>query len=416
MARGLLAALAAAVLSSCQAPADKTDDLLIGVLLPFSGDLAATATNHERAMQLAVAQINQAGGVAGRRLRLVTRDTHSEVARGLEAARELLDDVGVLAMIGPVAPDVASATLWESSARQVAQLLPSVMPKTLQPFTTLRLAPPVETIACVLARRVYEDGRDQALVMHSDDTFNTALAQAFSERFAAFSGDGAAALAGTVAYQAGQYSYREPIDQAVNSLAQAVVLATDPTNAATVIRSWATMGVDITWYLGPFLDSDAFLENVPDGILEGSVGIVTAQPDYSEQFARVYRTKWLNDVPLTSSLFYYDAVALVALALEAQALSQQAPSAEGLDRLIKQVSMPPGRQASWAELPRALDTVRAGEDLDYVGVSGPADLGEAALRTFRPLGFWSLQDDRVVIEQGATEQAATYGAFCDFDD
>src|SRR5262245_34688174 len=87
-----LALAAAAPLAACGSdPAPlPADAIVIGSLLPFTGQEAALGANLEQAMLLAVEDVNAAGGVHGRPLALISRDSNSGSARGLDALLELL--------------------------------------------------------------------------------------------------------------------------------------------------------------------------------------------------------------------------------------------------------------------------------------------------------------------------------------
>ena len=78
--------MAAGVLPACSGATEAPDDTIkIGLLLPFTGNASATAANLERAAIYAVDRINAGGGVKGRQLKVVARDTHSEVGRSRAA-------------------------------------------------------------------------------------------------------------------------------------------------------------------------------------------------------------------------------------------------------------------------------------------------------------------------------------------
>ena len=82
---------AALALSGCGggAPSDG-NTVTIGLLLPFTGTASATSGNFERAVLYAAGRINDGGGVQGRRLRVVSQDTHSDLARSRGSADALV--------------------------------------------------------------------------------------------------------------------------------------------------------------------------------------------------------------------------------------------------------------------------------------------------------------------------------------
>lgn len=374
---------------ACSEDATSRDQVLVGALLPFSGDESASAVNHERAILLAVDLINRAGGVSGKAVHLVSRDTGSSPEQAVDAGRDLIDRVGVEALIGPVSATSASATGWLTSARGVTQLLPSLLPRNYQPHTTLRLAPDIEHLACVLARRVAQDGVRRVEVLHVEGTAERLFAESFVNFYGQFGGRGASNLA----YTPNQYSYRDTVSEAVNRLIEAVVLIGDPKSAAGVVQTWSAIGTRVRWYWGPFLDSEAFTANVPAGALEGSVGIAAGGGvDSGKQFARVFAQMWGGDVPLSSAYFYYDAMAALGLALHVRAASGTERD-NALQELLREVTTPPGVAVAWHELDKGLELLDEGKDVNLGGVSGPLELrdndfDEDKVAPLRQLRLW----------------------------
>src|SRR3954471_19208666 len=84
------------------------DEIRIGLLLPYTGKDGSAGANYERGVLMAVDQINAAGGLHEKRLRIVYGDTHSDVNRGLSSAQELADQ-GVVAIVGPESDELARA-------------------------------------------------------------------------------------------------------------------------------------------------------------------------------------------------------------------------------------------------------------------------------------------------------------------
>src|SRR3954462_4925815 len=106
-ARLMSAIAACALLSGACGPADTEDQdgIPVGVLLPFTGTEAALGRNLEQALLLAVKDVNDAGGVGGQKLRLVTRDSNSGSKRGLDQLLQLLYADKVHYLIGPEETD-----------------------------------------------------------------------------------------------------------------------------------------------------------------------------------------------------------------------------------------------------------------------------------------------------------------------
>ncbi|WP_052666902.1 ABC transporter substrate-binding protein [Nitriliruptor alkaliphilus] len=95
------------------------DPIRIGMATTLSGSIALFGEANRNAAQLAVEEINEAGGLLGRPVELIVRDDHAAPEEGVSIARDLIIDEGVVAMLGPVSSGVALAMTEVSAERQV---------------------------------------------------------------------------------------------------------------------------------------------------------------------------------------------------------------------------------------------------------------------------------------------------------
>jgi branched-chain amino acid transport system substrate-binding protein len=101
------AAFAVALLASTGAQA--ADPIKIGLVTALSGQSARAGEALTRGATIAIEEINAKGGVLGRPLELVRRDDESNPAKGLIAARELIQREKVTALVGGLDTPVAMA-------------------------------------------------------------------------------------------------------------------------------------------------------------------------------------------------------------------------------------------------------------------------------------------------------------------
>lgn len=115
----LLAGTLGAVLLSQAACKKSGPDLKIGVIAELTGEIPAVGDSCKKAAELAVAEINDAGGVtiAGTRhlLRLFIEDSQGLAEPAAEAVRRLVEQEKVLAIVGP------NASLGAVPAAQAAE-------------------------------------------------------------------------------------------------------------------------------------------------------------------------------------------------------------------------------------------------------------------------------------------------------
>ncbi|MFC1642579.1 ABC transporter substrate-binding protein [Myxococcota bacterium] len=112
------------------APQVPRDSIVVGTLLPFTGN-AANGYNLERAVLWAAERVNSVGGIAGHPIHVVSQDTHSSLDKGLAGARRLLDESNVTALLGPEEEDLATAVLPLIRERQVINVSGSVTSPTI---------------------------------------------------------------------------------------------------------------------------------------------------------------------------------------------------------------------------------------------------------------------------------------------
>jgi branched-chain amino acid transport system substrate-binding protein len=87
---GLMVVLAAVIFFSRQAPPNG-DRLRVGAILPLSGRFAAMGTPIREAMDLALEEVNQAGGILGNPVEIIYMDSQGDAKAGVSAAQKLLD-------------------------------------------------------------------------------------------------------------------------------------------------------------------------------------------------------------------------------------------------------------------------------------------------------------------------------------
>jgi branched-chain amino acid transport system substrate-binding protein len=78
------------------------DPIRVGYLPALTGPSSSTGIGINRGIQLAVKEINDAGGIDGRQIELITRDTQSDPTKAVNGAAELTRGQKVSVVFGPV--------------------------------------------------------------------------------------------------------------------------------------------------------------------------------------------------------------------------------------------------------------------------------------------------------------------------
>jgi branched-chain amino acid transport system substrate-binding protein len=373
--------------------APREEGIHIGALLPYTGELAASGHSIERGLMLAVETVNRAGGVAGQPLVLDFQDTHSDLVRGQTSADILLAR-GVMAIVGPEEPALAQQLapfLGESGAVMISGGISARAESGSEPSLWLRIFPSAKTVTTELAARMWSDGISSASLLYVDDTYGATFASLLAEKFRN--------QGGVI-----QDSLPMPKDASApirfpNGTPDAVVLIAYPRAGALAVSQLSAGGFKGRWYFGPSLDTEEFVLNTPAGLLDGMTGISPALTADSAKFAEQFRDRWSGEEPTLAANFYYDSVAVLALALqEAHTRLGYFPDERELAVSIRAVSGPPGRTLTWDELQLGLETLSSGSPVNYRGISGPVDFNQDGDVAQGLVRFWHFVNGQIVRE------------------
>ncbi|GAA3841051.1 ABC transporter substrate-binding protein [[Pseudomonas] carboxydohydrogena] len=101
------------------ARAQTSDVIKIGFPMPLTGPFAAEAKDQVKSAQLAVQQINDKGGVVGRKVELLVRDDKLNAGEAATRALELIENDKVNAIVGALSSAIQLATNEVTRARGV---------------------------------------------------------------------------------------------------------------------------------------------------------------------------------------------------------------------------------------------------------------------------------------------------------
>lgn len=117
-------------MSGASAQSDKPP-IKIGVLGTFSGPLSTATVTAEQGVDYAVEQLNKAGGLNGRKVEIIVRDTNGEPTKAVNFAKQMISSDGVVAIIGPANSGEGLAAVPVIAAAGI----PNIVEGVLDPLT-----------------------------------------------------------------------------------------------------------------------------------------------------------------------------------------------------------------------------------------------------------------------------------------
>jgi branched-chain amino acid transport system substrate-binding protein len=94
-------AAAASLLVAAAAPAAAKDAVKVGALLAVTGPASFLGAPEAHTLEMLVADLNAQGGIDGHKVELVLKDTGGSPEKAISFARQLIEEHGVLAIVGP---------------------------------------------------------------------------------------------------------------------------------------------------------------------------------------------------------------------------------------------------------------------------------------------------------------------------
>ena len=172
--RQALASAAAVIASSIAKPAIAAKEpIMIGYLPALTGPSSSTGVGINRGVQLAVQEINAAGGIDGRQIELIVRDTQSEPTKAVNGAAELIHAHKVSVMLGPVNSGESLAVVPLLARANTPQLHPCWVDTLTDPKKypmCFRNAPTNQQIGAAANRYVVDVLKRKKVAVISDTT------------------------------------------------------------------------------------------------------------------------------------------------------------------------------------------------------------------------------------------------------
>src|ERR1700760_3921734 len=121
-----------------------SEPIKIGFLAAMTGPSSAPTVGFNRGVVFAVDAINAAGGVKGRKIEIITRDTQGDPTKAVNATQEMISQLKVHAIWGPVNSGEALATTPIMARAKMPDIHPCVVESLIDPNrfpNAFRMAP-----------------------------------------------------------------------------------------------------------------------------------------------------------------------------------------------------------------------------------------------------------------------------------
>ena len=183
------------VLAGCGSSSN-SNEIKVGANFELTGNVANYGAASMRGFKLAIKEINDAGGVNGKKIVIAEADNKSEASEAVNAATKLISDDGAKVIVGPA----VTANVIAESQVAAENKIPVLAPDATSPDVTVEngKVKPFIFRSCfidpqqgtVMAKFASENLKAKTAVIYYDNSsdYSKSLAKVFQEKFEAAGG------------------------------------------------------------------------------------------------------------------------------------------------------------------------------------------------------------------------------------
>jgi branched-chain amino acid transport system substrate-binding protein len=350
-------------------------EIRVGAPFALSGSVATQVQDMRLGAELAMAQVNQQGGVLGHTYRLEFADTACDPDKGVDVVRQLIQ-AGAVALVGPVCSGVSlraarSVTIPAGVVLLSVASASSLITQLDDHDLVFRTAPSDALKGSALARVAHEMGVRSVAVSHASDAYNTGVAQMFAEAFKALGGR----VTVNQSHEPRQADYQREARAVASGAGDVALFAYSGSGGVQYLKDVLDQpGVRRVFGTDGLMSKDLAGALSPEQLARMTFVLAAADTEregYKRWLAMATAARIKADGPYVANA--YDAAFMMALAIEAAGVADKSKVAAGL----RAVSGPKGTVIYPGEFAKAKALLKQGVRINYEGASGPVDFDAA---------------------------------------
>jgi branched-chain amino acid transport system substrate-binding protein len=313
----------AAFTLSCAASAQQgisQNEILIGTIQDLSGPLAGYGKQARNGMQMALNEINELGGINGRKIKLLVEDSGYDPRKAILAAQKLVNQDKIFMMVGHIGTAQNEAAMPIQFEKDVINFFPLTAARSMyEPFHRLKFsiaATYFEQIHGALPKLIRQKGVTKVCTIYQDDDFGQEVLQGTEEGLKASK----LTLTDKTSFKRGATDFSSQVAKMQASGCEMVVLGTIIRETIGTIATARKMGFNPI-FLGTSAAYTDLIHKLGGKSMDGFYATMTSQFPYTDdpspqvrRWSAKYKTQF-NEDPSFMSVFGYTAINVFASAM-----------------------------------------------------------------------------------------------------
>lgn len=362
-----IAALATLALSTTCAMAQtqgvSKNEIVIGTILDMSGPLAGYGKQARNGMLLRIDEVNEQGGVNGRKLRLIAEDDGYDPKKSVLAAQKLVNQDKVFIMAGHIGTAQNMAAMPVQFEKNIINFFPITAAREMyEPLHKLKYsfaATYYDQIRLALPKMVQDKGAKKVCTIYQDDDFGLEVQRGAEAGLKAIN----MTLTEKTSFKRGATDFSSQVAKMKAAGCELVVLGTIIRETIGTIAESRKTGFNPT-FLGSSAAYTDLIHKLGGKAMDGLYATMTVQHPYLDEasqplrfWANKYKTKF-NEDPTVFSVYGYTIIdAFIRAAQKAGASLSTESFIKAMDTMVIPPDIFGSSQATFSP------TKRLGNDL-----------------------------------------------------
>ncbi|WP_310341232.1 ABC transporter substrate-binding protein [Rhodoferax saidenbachensis] len=310
------AALGALALTASLASAQQgisKDEILLGSIQDLSGPIAGFGKQARLGMLLAVDEINEQGGINGRKVKLLVEDSAYDPKKAVLAAQKLVNQDKIFMMVGHIGTAQNMAAMPVQFEKNVINFFPITAAREMyEPFHKLKYsyaAPYYDQMRLAVPKLVKEKGAKKVCTLYQDDDFGLEVLKGGEDGLKTIGME----FAEKTSYKRGATDFSSQVSKMQASGCDFIVLGTIIRETIGAIGTARKLGYSPT-FIGSSAAYTDLIHKLGGPAMNGLYATMTVQNPYTDEqapairfWANKYKTKF-NEDPTVFSVYGYSIV------------------------------------------------------------------------------------------------------------
>lgn len=293
------------------------ETIKVGFNFENTGSVAAYGSVEQKGALLAVEEINQAGGIDGKQIEVISKDNKSETQEAASVSTNLAIQQQVNAIVGPATSGATAAAIPKATIAGVPVISPSATQDGLTAGQDFLFVGTFQDSyqGRIIAKYVADNLNAKKVALFTDNSSDYAkgIAKSFKE---AYKGD----IVIEETFIAGDTDFQAALTKMKGQDFDAMVLPGYYTEAGKIVNQMRGMGLNQPVVGGDGLNSEEFVqqataEKANDIYFVSGFSSTVKTNEEAESFKKAYKKRF-NEEPSTFSALAYDSMKMMAKAME----------------------------------------------------------------------------------------------------